>query len=75
MDRQMHEPRDGQFALGLLIGACAGAAAVLWFAPRLRAELRQWLTDTAASVGVPLGEVVDESVPTSQAAADGTPAP
>jgi len=44
-------PQDSGFALGLLIGACAGAGVVLWLAPRMTAELRQRATASAKDLG------------------------
>ena len=71
----MNEPsersRESGFGFGLLIGACVGAGAVLWLAPRMTAEIRQRATDSAKGVGqrasehyrqagAHLGEAVDE---------------
>jgi gas vesicle protein len=51
MDPYPQEPRDHLFVIGLLTGAAAGAGLALWLAPRLAAELRQRMTDSARSLG------------------------
>jgi len=43
--------RDYGFAIGVLTGACVGAGLALWFAPRLAAELRERVTDSAGELG------------------------
>jgi gas vesicle protein len=48
---QQHVPRDYGFAIGLLTGTFVGAGLALWFAPKLAAELRERVTDTAKDLG------------------------
>jgi gas vesicle protein len=43
----MQEPRNHGFTIGLLTGTVVGAGLAMWFAPRLAAELRQRVTDSA----------------------------
>jgi gas vesicle protein len=43
--------RDYGLAIGLLTGAFVGAGLALWFAPRLAAELRHRITDSARDLG------------------------
>jgi gas vesicle protein len=43
--------RDYRFAIGLLTGSVVGAGLALWFAPRLTAELRARVADTAKRLG------------------------
>ena len=43
--------RDHGFLIGLLTGTFVGAGLALWFAPRLAAELRQRVTDSANELG------------------------
>jgi gas vesicle protein len=43
--------RDFGFALGLLTGTFVGAGLMLWFAPRLAAELRERVTGSAKDLG------------------------
>jgi gas vesicle protein len=47
--RHGHEGRG--FAIGLLTGTVVGAGLALWFAPRLAAELRERVTDSAKQLG------------------------
>jgi gas vesicle protein len=47
MNEHMNRPRDSGFGLGLFIGACAGAGLALWLAPRMTAEIRERVTDSA----------------------------
>src|ERR1043165_8877572 len=39
------------FAIGLMTGTFVGAGLALWFAPRLAAELRERITDSAKELG------------------------
>lgn len=43
--------RDYGLAIGFLTGTFVGAGLALWFAPRLAAELRQRITDSAKDLG------------------------
>jgi gas vesicle protein len=45
------EQREGgqRFAIGFLAGACVGVGVALWMAPRLTAESRQRMRDSARS--------------------------
>jgi len=44
--------REGYFVIGLLAGTVVGAGLALWFAPKLRTELRQRVADSATTVRV-----------------------
>ena len=48
-----HTPRhrDYNFAIGLAAGTLVGAGLALWLAPRLGAELRERITDSARDIG------------------------
>jgi gas vesicle protein len=71
MNAPLQERRDYGFVIGLLTGTCVGAGLAMWLAPRLSAELRGRMTDSARSLGqraseqyqkasTRVGEVVDE---------------
>jgi gas vesicle protein len=45
------ERRNYGLLIGLLTGTFFGASLAMWFAPQLRSELRQRLTDSASKVG------------------------
>ena len=71
MNTHTQEPRDYGFVIGLLTGTFVGAGLAMWLAPRLSAELRQRVADSARSLGQQasdqyqqassrVGEVVDE---------------
>ena len=47
MKTEMTSRRDHRFLKGLLTGTFVGAGLAIWFAPRLAAELRQRVTDSA----------------------------
>jgi gas vesicle protein len=47
--RPQHDPRG--FILGFMVGGIAGAGAAILFAPRLAAELRQRVVDSATGMG------------------------
>lgn len=51
MNTQTQESRDYGFVLGLLTGTVVGAGLMMWLAPRLTAELRQRVTDSATALG------------------------
>jgi gas vesicle protein len=52
--------RDYGFAIGLLTGSVVGAGLALWFAPRLAAELRARVTDTAKHLGQRVSKRYDD---------------
>jgi len=52
--------RDYGFVIGLLTGSVVGAGLALWFAPRLAAELRARVTDTAKHLGQRVSERYDD---------------
>jgi gas vesicle protein len=65
MNRPQHEdrsraPRGYGFPLGLLTGMFVGAGLALWFAPRLAAELRGRVTDSAKQLGQRVSERYDQ---------------
>jgi gas vesicle protein len=71
MNTQTQEHRDHGFAIGLLTGTFVGAGLAIWLAPRVAAELRERMSDSARSLGkrasdqyqqasTRVGEVVDE---------------
>ena len=73
MNAQPREPERGdyRFTIGLLMGTCVGAGLAMWFAPRLTAELRHRVTNSAKGLGqraseqyqqasTRVGEVVDD---------------
>jgi gas vesicle protein len=47
----MQEHRDHGFVLGLLTGTFVGAGLAIWFAPRLAAELRERMAESARNLG------------------------
>ena len=82
MNASLERHRDSGFGLALLVGACVGAGVVLWLAPRLTAEIRQRVTDSAKSLGqrasehyrqagVHVGDAVDELTRKGQGIRDG----
>jgi gas vesicle protein len=82
MNAPLERPRDSGFGLGLLIGTCVGAGAVLWLAPRMTAEIRQRATDSAKNLGqrasehyrrggAHLSDAVDEVTRKGQGVRDG----
>jgi gas vesicle protein len=71
MNANTQEHRDYGFAIGLLAGTFVGAGLMMWFAPRVRSEVRQRLADSATDLGkraseqyeqasARVGEAVDE---------------
>ncbi len=48
---RVQEHRDYGFVIGLTAGTIVGAGLALWLAPRLAAEVRQRVTDTARHLG------------------------
>jgi gas vesicle protein len=57
--RQPGRPDYG-FAIGLLTGTFVGAGLALWFAPRLAAELRERVTDSAKNLGQRVSDRYDQ---------------
>lgn len=51
IDTQMPPSRGYNFLLGMVTGSLVGAGLAVFFAPKLRAELRQRATDTADALG------------------------
>jgi gas vesicle protein len=51
MNARTQERRDCGFMIGLLTGTVVGAGLLMWFAPRVRSELRQRASDSARSLG------------------------
>ncbi len=51
IDTQTQDRRDYGFVLGMLTGTFVGAGLAVWFAPRLTAEIRQRVTDSARRFG------------------------
>ena len=51
MTLHTEEHRGHGFAIGLLTGTFVGAGLALWLAPRMAAELRQRVTDSARALG------------------------
>jgi len=47
MHTETHDRRDYRLAIGLVAGAVVGAGLTMWFAPRIRAEIRQRLADSS----------------------------
>ena len=71
MNGTTQDNRDYGFAIGLLAGTFVGAGLLMWFAPRVRSEVRQRLADSTADMGkraseqyeqagTRMGETVDE---------------
>jgi gas vesicle protein len=52
--------RDYGFAIGLLTGTVVGAGLALWFAPRLAAELRARVSDSAKQLGQRVSDRYDQ---------------
>lgn len=46
MHTETPDRRDYRLAIGLVTGAVVGAGLTMWFAPRIRAEIRQRLADS-----------------------------
>ena len=53
-------PRDHGFLLGLLTGTVVGAGLTMWFAPRVAAELRERVTDSAKALRTRATERYDD---------------
>jgi gas vesicle protein len=60
-DYRQHGHRDYGFAIGLFTGAFLGAGLALWFAPRLAAELRERVTDSARDLGQRVSDRYDQA--------------
>jgi len=71
MNTQIPERRDYGFAIGLLTGTFVGAGVMLWLAPRLMAEVRQQVTDTANKVTMRISDAVDDLTRKGQGVRDG----
>ena len=80
-DAHAQERRSYGFVSGLVTGTVVGAGLVMWLVPRLAAELRERVTDTARSFGqraseqyqqvsTRVGEAVGELNRTGQGARD-----
>ena len=54
--------REGYFVIGLLAGTVVGAGLALWFAPKLRTELRQRVADSATTVRVRVADAAADLV-------------
>ena len=52
--------REYGFGIGLLVGTFVGAGLALWFAPRLAAELRERITDSAKDLGQRVSDRYDQ---------------
>jgi len=50
MNSHEQQHRDYRFAIGLMAGTLVGAGVAVWFAPRLAAELRARLKESAESL-------------------------
>jgi gas vesicle protein len=50
MNAHTEADRDHGFVIGFLAGTCFGAGLAIWLAPRLAAELRERVTDSARSL-------------------------
>lgn len=70
MNPVTQERRSGSFVFGLLAGAAAGVGLVVWLAPRLRAEIRQQVTDSTTTVRVRIDEAIDELTRRGQSVRD-----
>jgi gas vesicle protein len=51
MNAHMQDHRDYGFVIGLFAGTFVGAGLMMWLAPRMGAELRQRMTDSARTLG------------------------
>ena len=51
MNEQIQDRRDYRFAIGLALGAVAGAGLMMWLAPKAASELRKRVTDSARGMG------------------------
>jgi gas vesicle protein len=58
---EMHESKAGGFLAGVLIGALAGAAAMLLWAPRAGEETRHILRDKSMELREQVSETADEA--------------
>ena len=81
MNTDTQDRRDHGFLIGLLTGTFVGAGLAMWFAPRLRSELRQRVTDSARELGnraseryqqanTRVGEAVDDLTKKGQSVRD-----
>lgn len=81
MDRHMRERHDSGFMLGVLAGAVLGAGLTMFFAPKVRSEIRKRATDSAKDLGktaseyyehvsTRVGDAVDELASRAQKARD-----
>jgi len=50
MSGDIQEPRDYGFVVGLVAGTMIGAGLMMWLAPRVVAEIRGRITDTAGNL-------------------------
>ena len=77
MNTPATEPRGYGFAIGLLTGTCIGAALAMWLAPRVGAEIRDSMTDSARRLrqlasdqyqqaSTRVGEAIDDVARTGQ---------
>ena len=71
MNAHAREQGDYRFAIGLVMGAAVGVGLMIWLAPRVAAEVRQRMNDSAKSLrhqaseqyeqaSTRVGEAVDE---------------
>ncbi len=71
MHTETQDRRDYRLAIGLFAGAIVGAGLTMWFAPRVRSEIRQRLADSTkelregtfeyfAKANARVGETADE---------------
>lgn len=61
MNANAQNNRDYGFAIGLLAGTFVGAGLMMWFAPRVRSEVRQRLADSAADLGKRASEQYEQA--------------
>ena len=60
MTVQTQERRSHGFAIGLLTGTFVGAGLAMWLAPRMAAELRDRMTESAKGLGRQAQDVRDD---------------
>ena len=60
MDTQTPQRRDYGFLLGMVTGTFVGAGLAVWFAPKVREELRQRATEQYRQASSRVVEMADE---------------
>jgi gas vesicle protein len=70
MSADIEEPRDYGFVVGLLAGTMIGAGVMMWLAPRVVAEIRGRITDSAANLRRQASDQYDQAASRVSGAVD-----